>query len=140
MPVLIAADAVVSLLVFALFACLRVPPDRQLHCFGFVYAALVFGHGAVLVLYAFAGPTSVRAVRAWVFASSLVIYGAITPWVATVSWPNGDEPAYLMLTQSLYADHDFDLSNNYARGDYKQLFPPTYTRLRGRIPACCQDA
>src|SRR5271157_363188 len=123
--VLIAADAVVSLLVFALFACLRVPPARQLQCFGFVYAALIFGHGAVLVAYAFAGPTSVRAVRAWVFATSLVIYAAIAPWVATASWPSGDEPAYLMLAQSLYTDHDFDLTNNYAHGDYRQFFPTT---------------
>jgi hypothetical protein len=30
---------------------------------------------------------------------------------------SGDEPHYLMIAESLTSDHDFDLANNYARGD-----------------------
>jgi hypothetical protein len=30
---------------------------------------------------------------------------------------SGDEPHYLMVAESLFSDHDFDLSNNYANGD-----------------------
>ena len=30
---------------------------------------------------------------------------------------SGDEPHYLMIAQSIVADHDIDLANNYARND-----------------------
>ena len=30
---------------------------------------------------------------------------------------SGDEPHYLMVAESLFSDHDFDVSNNYANGD-----------------------
>src|SRR5271157_2643085 len=65
---LIAVDVIASLSSFVLFPCLRVSPDRQLHCFGFVYVALVFGHCAVLAAYTLARPTSVREARRLVFA------------------------------------------------------------------------
>lgn len=34
----------------------------------------------------------------------------------------GDEPHYLVLTQSLLLDHDIKIENNHARGDYRQYF------------------
>lgn len=36
--------------------------------------------------------------------------------------PGGDEPHYLAATQSLIADRDLKVENNYARGDYLQYF------------------
>ena len=36
--------------------------------------------------------------------------------------PNGDEPHYLAATQSVIADRDLKVENNYARGDYLQYF------------------
>lgn len=34
----------------------------------------------------------------------------------------GDEPHYLVLTQSLILDHDIKIENNHTRGDYRQYF------------------
>lgn len=36
--------------------------------------------------------------------------------------PNGDEPHYLVATQSLMGDRDLKVANNYAAGDYLQYF------------------
>jgi hypothetical protein len=36
--------------------------------------------------------------------------------------PNGDEPHYLVIAQSLLADHDVKVANNYERGDYQQYY------------------
>ena len=37
--------------------------------------------------------------------------------------PGGDEPHYLAATQSLLADFDLKVENNYANGDYLEYFP-----------------
>lgn len=37
--------------------------------------------------------------------------------------PTGDEPHYLIVTQSLIKDHDLDLTNNYQNRDYLLYFP-----------------
>ncbi len=36
--------------------------------------------------------------------------------------PTGDEPHYLLLTQSMISDGDLDVENNYARGDYASYY------------------
>ncbi|MDP3981489.1 MAG: hypothetical protein Q8Q33_08770, partial [Chlamydiota bacterium] len=36
--------------------------------------------------------------------------------------PSGDEPHYLIITQSLIQDQDLDLKNNYQNKDYKAYF------------------
>lgn len=38
---------------------------------------------------------------------------------------SGDEPHYLLISQSLLQDGDFNLSNNYANRDYRKYMPPT---------------
>ncbi|MFC2141680.1 hypothetical protein ACFLR7_01955 [Acidobacteriota bacterium] len=45
---------------------------------------------------------------------------------------SGDEPHYMIISQSLLQDGDFDLSNNYASHDYRQYMPPT-TRLSPHV-------
>jgi hypothetical protein len=36
--------------------------------------------------------------------------------------PNGDEPHYLVITQSLLKDRDLQIENNYTQGDYREYF------------------
>ena len=65
---------------------------------------------------------------------SLVIAGA-SALIAAPSVPGGDEPHYLVITQSLLRDGDLKIENNHRRGDYQAyaagLLPPDY-RQRGR--------
>ena len=48
------------------------------------------------------------------------------------SSPQGDEPHYLVITQSLLIDHDLKIENNHRRGDYHAYYPvdlkPDYRR------------
>jgi hypothetical protein len=45
---------------------------------------------------------------------------------------SGDEPHYMIISQSLFEDGDFALANNYAARDYRKYMPPT-TRLDPHI-------
>jgi hypothetical protein len=46
--------------------------------------------------------------------------------------PSGDEPYYLVITQSILSDHDIRIANNYERRDYAAFYPgqlkPDYLR------------
>lgn len=69
---------------------------------------------------------------AWTAAGlAFVIYGAAASQLTTVL-PSGDEPHYLVITQSLLKDGDLRIENNHRQGDYKQYFPgelrPDYLR------------
>jgi hypothetical protein len=74
-----------------------------------------------------------------VFAISLAVYVCFGLWSAAEVGPGGDEPHYLTITQSLLLDHDLDIENNHARGDYREYFGgslrPDYLRrgLNGAI-------
>ncbi|MEK6406211.1 MAG: hypothetical protein AABN34_04530 [Acidobacteriota bacterium] len=96
---------------------------------GLIYVLYISAKGFVLVWHASTNVTerNSSAANAWVFTVSFVIYAAVTPWIALSAWPDGDEPHYLLLTHSLVADRDFDLSNNYNQGDYKLFYPPELT-------------
>ena len=47
---------------------------------------------------------------------------ALAAWFASPSLPGGDEPHYLVITQSLLSDGDLRIENNHRRGDYRQYF------------------
>ena len=49
---------------------------------------------------------------------SIVLYGAAA-WRVAPMIPGGDEPHYLVITQSLLYDFDLEIENNHARGDYR---------------------
>jgi hypothetical protein len=57
-----------------------------------------------------------RGARRWLpFAAvACAAYTTILPWVDAARAPNGDEPYYLLLAESLARDGDVDLANQYA--------------------------
>ena len=61
--------------------------------------------------------------------------GALAFWQIRPLLPSGDEPHYLVITQSLLKDGDLRIENNHRQGDYRAYFagelPPDY-RVRGR--------
>lgn len=65
---------------------------------------------------------------------SFIVY-AIAFWQVAPQVPGGDEPHYLVITQSLLKDGDLRIENNHRRGDYREFFggelPPHYIQ-RGR--------
>jgi hypothetical protein len=58
--------------------------------------------------------------RAAAFAGvlSAVAFGLGT-WAVAPHHPDGDEPHYLVITQSILEDHDFKIENNHREGDYR---------------------
>ena len=67
------------------------------------------------------------------FAVSFLLYnaGSAVLLVGGITL-SGDEPHYLVISQSLLEDGDVDLSNNYAGMDYRKYMPPT-TRLAPHV-------
>jgi hypothetical protein len=55
------------------------------------------------------------------FLLPLTVYLALLPWLAGHRQLDGDEPYYLLVTHSLAYDFDADLTNNYARGDWRHF-------------------
>ena len=49
--------------------------------------------------------------------------GAATAWAVAPRLPSGDEPHYLVITQSLLEDGDLRIENNHQRGDPAAYFP-----------------
>jgi hypothetical protein len=70
-------------------------------------------------------------------AAGVLSFGifAACAWLASPALPVGDEPHYLVVTQSLLYDHDLKIENNHQRGDYRDYYRgellPHYVR-RGR--------
>lgn len=58
-------------------------------------------------------------VAAFVLALCL---GGAAAWATDPRSPGGDEPHYLVITQSLLLDGDLNIDNNHARRDYKSFF------------------
>jgi len=54
-------------------------------------------------------------------ALSFAIF-SLAAWGASPSLPGGDEPHYLVITQSLLRDGDLKIENNHQRGDYRAYF------------------
>jgi hypothetical protein len=79
-----------------------------------------------------------RAPRATAGAIAAVIFG-LSAWGAAPMIPGGDEPHYLIITQSLLLDHSLTIEGVHRRGDYHayyggELQPHVQTRGKdGRI-------
>ena len=51
-----------------------------------------------------------------------LLLSGIAFWRVSPLLPGGDEPHYLMITQSLLYDGDLQIENNHDRGDYREYF------------------
>jgi len=60
--------------------------------------------------------------RIVVFTLSFALYAALGLLFAREKGFEGDEPHYLIIAHSLYADHDLDIANNHANRDYRSFF------------------
>ena len=59
------------------------------------------------------------------FLFAVLVYNAAAAvMIGNGQAPGGDEPHYLLVTQSLLADGDLDLANNYENRDYHAYLPP----------------
>src|SRR5262245_13245931 len=68
-------------------------------------------------------PLGERAAPLAIFLASALAYGAVAyRLTSTVQYPSGDEPHYLVITQSLLTDGDLKIENNHQRGDYHAYF------------------
>lgn len=67
-------------------------------------------------------PSPARFGRRTAFVLALVIYLIAGERSVRLVGLGGDEPHYLVLTQSLLLDHDITIENNHQRGDYRQYF------------------
>ncbi len=60
---------------------------------------------------------------------------AFSAWRAAPMVPGGDEPHYLIITQSLLIDHALTIDDVHRRGDYRAYYPtelPPHVQMRGK--------
>ncbi len=60
--------------------------------------------------------------RRTVFAISLAAYVGFGLWAVSTNGIGGDEPHYLVITESLLRDGDLQIENNHQRRDYRAFF------------------
>ena len=60
--------------------------------------------------------------RRLVFAVSLAVYAGLGALNARTVGPGGDEPHYLIISQSLLADGDLRIENNHQQRDYRRFW------------------
>lgn len=59
----------------------------------------------------------------WLAAAAAASLYAAAAWQISPQLPAGDEPHYLVITQSLLRDRDLRIENNYRAGEYRKYSP-----------------
>jgi hypothetical protein len=80
------------------------------------FAFIVMLKGGILILPGFSRP--MRRTALFVFVAAFVFYFSLLPLLAWQDELQGDEPYYLLITESLLEDADTNLANNYLNRDY----------------------
>src|SRR5258706_7903270 len=94
----------------AISQAFRIPVDPWLAFIGFGVVKL-----AVVALFlAASAPRDVLWSANRAAVAALLVYLAVLPPMTTRHVVDGDEPYYLLMTESLVRDHDLDLRNQYA--------------------------
>jgi hypothetical protein len=107
------------------FLMLRLPEP---HDFPLRKFEILFGVILVTHLFAYSGwllwrcRKNGRKVSQTFGLVAVFFFVGTTLWTATVCDLSGDEPHYLLITQSLARDGDLDLSNNYQNRDYEAFY------------------
>lgn len=118
----------------ASLAALALPPLSKASSHlaaGTLFVGVLAAEAGVLVLAAYLnspreeGGDGPPGLGAHVFLASLLVFGASAAWVSALVWPDADEPHYLLLSESLASDGDFDLSNDYAQRRYEAFYRPS---------------
>jgi hypothetical protein len=76
-----------------------------------------------------------RPPRAAFFPVVLALYSLVASRAQLQVGPQGDEPHYLMVAESILRDHDVSLQDDYAAGRYRDFFTGTlepHYRVRGK--------
>jgi hypothetical protein len=119
-----------ALLPFVLLLTLGIPVPGVKALSGWALCPLVLA--AVVAGLALARPAWARPLF---FPLVVVFYMAVASRVQVQVGPNGDEPHYLMVADSLWRDHDLGLESDYAQGRYRAFYDrplaPHY-RVRGK--------
>jgi hypothetical protein len=130
-----AGAAPLLLLAFVILPWLPVPlPPALMLWTGPIVLLLWIAVGLCLVVPAF-HPETVAVPPALVAGAAGFILAAFSFVQVAPSVPSGDEPHYLVITQSLLNDGDLRIENNHRQRDYRTYFegdlPPDF-RVRGR--------
>jgi hypothetical protein len=128
-----ASPAPIALLVLVLFAWLPLPPALQLWA-GRLVILVWIAVACAMTPAAVSGLTLPRRPQATA-ATLAFLVGGVAWWQVAPQVPGGDEPHYLVITQSLLKDGDLRIENNHRARDYRRYFagdlPPDF-RVRGR--------
>ncbi len=96
------------------------------------WLATVIAVAAVVWPRARRAPAIAPQTHARIAASLSALICASAAWQVSPALPGGDEPHYLVITQSLLRDGDLKIGNNHRRGDYREYFvgdlPPDFIR------------
>lgn len=66
-------------------------------------------------------------IRLFIFVFSF--YALLSVWTNAVIVPTGDEPYYLLAAASLLKDHDLNISDNYAEGNWKTFMKDSNLKI-----------